>query len=156
MPAIGNLGLLIGLFLFVFALIGKSFFAGTAVEGQEPSRYNFNSMGESVLCLFILLSGENWNEIMYIVYLQHGIIAIIFFISAMVIGNFMLLNLFLAILLKYIEENEDENDDDEHNESEPLIPSSKKNDKKAMHDKIELNLALVNRKDDVDDEDADN
>lgn len=93
---------------------------------------------------------------MYIVYLQHGIIAIIFFISAMVIGNFMLLNLFLAILLKYIEENEDENDDDEHNESEPLIPSSKKNDKKAMHDKIELNLALVNRKDDVDDEDADN
>lgn len=109
LPAIGNLGLLAGLFMFVYALIGKSFFAGDMFDlTGEPSRYHFNSMMDSMLVMFILLSGENWNEIMAIVWHAHGLGAIFFCVSAMIIGNFMLLNLFLAILLKYIEENDDD------------------------------------------------
>ena len=34
----------------------------------------------------------------------------VFFVLAMFIGNYMLLNLFLAILLKFISENEDSDD----------------------------------------------
>ena len=32
------------------------------------------------------------------------VLAVIFFVSAVLIGNFMLLNLFLAILLKYLQD----------------------------------------------------
>lgn len=42
---------------------------------------------------------------MRIVVHSHGYFGVIFCVSAMVIGNFMLLNLFLAILLKYIDDN---------------------------------------------------
>lgn len=41
---------------------------------------------------------------MRIVVHSHGYFGVGFCTSAMVIGNFMLLNLFLAILLKYIDE----------------------------------------------------
>jgi len=45
----------------------------------------------------------------------------IFFISLMIFGNYMLLNLFLAILLKFISENEE---DDEDGEDETALENS--------------------------------
>jgi len=65
--------------------------------------------------IFIILTGENWNEIMVLVMEQTGSVAMpaIFFFSLMIIGNYMLLNLFLAILLKFISENGDVDDDDD-------------------------------------------
>lgn len=121
LPAIGNLGLLAFLFIFIYALIGKSFFSGEMMNlDGEPTRYHFNGMSNSLLVMFILLSGENWNEIMRIVWHAHGGLAIFFFLTAMIIGNFMLLNLFLAILLKYIEENEDEDEDEAQNTVERI------------------------------------
>jgi hypothetical protein len=126
LPAIGNLGLLAFLFLFIYALVGKSFFHGEMFNlDGEPTRYNFNGMLNSLLVMFILLSGENWNEIMAIVWNAHGVLAILFFVSAMIIGNFMLLNLFLAILLKYIEENDDDDLDMESNELRALAEAVK-------------------------------
>lgn len=45
---------------------------------------------------------------MRIVVNSHGYFGVGFCVSAMVIGNFMLLNLFLAILLKYIDDKAEE------------------------------------------------
>lgn len=56
------------------------------------------------MLIFIILSSENWNTIMRIVVRSHGYFGVFFCSSAMMIGNFMLLNLFLAILLKYIDD----------------------------------------------------
>lgn len=64
--------------------------------------------------MFIILTGENWNEIMIITMNQKGnsrVACAIFFMSIVVIGNYMLLNLFLAILLKFISENQGEKDE---------------------------------------------
>jgi voltage-dependent calcium channel L type alpha-1D len=57
--------------------------------------------------IFIILTGENWNEIMVLVMdnTKAMLWPAIFFMTIMVIGNYMLLNLFLAILLKFISEN---------------------------------------------------
>ena len=100
--------------MFVYALIGKQFFSGVMYDSDgEVSRYNFNDMGSALTTMFVVLTGENWNEIMQITVLNFGEGAIFFFITAMAIGNFMLLNLFLAILLKFIEDRgviEDEED----------------------------------------------
>ena len=54
-----------------------------------------------------MLTGENWNEIMIeaIMVVDSMTSPTIFFILMIIIGNYMLLNLFLAILLKFISEN---------------------------------------------------
>jgi hypothetical protein len=54
--------------------------------------------------MFIVLTGENWNEIMILTIDTYGKFMgpACLFIAMMMIGNFMLLNLFLAILLKSI------------------------------------------------------
>ena len=58
-----------------------------------------------MITMFIVLTGENWNEIMIssiIVYRAETALTSILFILTMLIGNYMILNLFLAILLKFI------------------------------------------------------
>jgi len=79
---------------------------------MEKSRYSFSSTGEALVTVFIILTGENWNEVMILVIKQtKSFTSSIFFIFLMMIGNFMLLNLFLAILLKSI--SDIGNDEDE-------------------------------------------
>ena len=106
--AISNLAVLSMLFLFVYSLIGKQFFYGVMIdEDGEETRYHFTTTVDSMITMFIVLTGENWNYVLNTVAFAHPdmkILAIIFFVSAMLIGNFMLLNLFLAILLKFLED----------------------------------------------------
>jgi hypothetical protein len=93
MSAISNLAVLSLLFMFVYSLIGKQFFYGEMIdEDGFVTRY---------------LTGENWNYVMATVAFAHPdkqVLSVIFFTSAMLIGNFMLLNLFLAILLKFLQD----------------------------------------------------
>ena len=104
--AISNLAVLSLLFLFVYSLIGKQFFHGDMIDlDGEVTRYNFNTTVDSLITMFIVLTGENWNWVMTTVVYAHPekeVLAIFFFVTAILIGNFMLLNLFLAILLKFL------------------------------------------------------
>ena len=110
--AISNLAVLTTLFIFVYSLIGKQFFHGVMIEEEgEETRYHFKTTIDAMITMFIVLTGENWNFVMATVVLAHPdmqILAIFFFVSAVLIGNFMLLNLFLAILLKYLQDAVDE------------------------------------------------
>mgnify|MGYP001471546222 CR=1 FL=1 len=64
--------------------------------------------------MFIILTGENWNEVMILVIdNSKSFTPAYLFISMMLLGNFMLLNLFLAILLKSISDIGDADDDGE-------------------------------------------
>ena len=115
--AIANLGVLILLFLFISALLGKQFYGEDLLEDDKEtvSRYNFKTTLHSLNTMFIVLTGENWNEIMILTIdnSRKFFGPAIFFISLMFIGNFMLLNLFLAILLKSISSNGDDDDKDD-------------------------------------------
>ena len=105
LDAIFNLGILIFMFVFIYALLGKSFFYDQMTDADGSiSRYQFDNVQNSLMLIFIILSSEDWNRIMRIVVNSHGYFGVVFCTSAMVIGNFMLLNLFLAILLKYIDD----------------------------------------------------
>ena len=112
MSAISNLAVLSLLFLFVYSLIGKQFFHGQMIDlDGEVTRYHFNSTPDSMITMFIVLTGENWNWVMYTVinnFPEKASLAVFFFVTAILIGNFMLLNLFLAILLKYLQDVVDE------------------------------------------------
>jgi len=51
-----------------------------------------------------VLIGDNWNEVMYNCMISRGWYACFYFISLVILGNIIMLNLFLAILLGNFEE----------------------------------------------------
>ena len=103
--AVGNLAMLTFIFVFIMALLMKSIFAHPA---KGSTRYSFDSTGDSIVTVFIVLTGENWNEVMNQEIYNNDFVypPCIFFIIILFFGNFMLLNLFLAILLRFITDND--------------------------------------------------
>jgi len=68
-------------------------------NGESP-RLNFDSLSEAFLSVFVILIGDNWNEIMYnCMRSTNELQSSIYFIILMAFGKFVMLNLFLAILL---------------------------------------------------------
>ena len=80
-------------------------------DANEGSRYHFDDFGSALLSIFVVLSGENWNEIMFDSHRaswdDKGAFAIIYFILLFVVGNLLLFNLFIAILLSNFEDDGD-------------------------------------------------
>jgi hypothetical protein len=72
------------------------------INGESP-RANFDTFGASIVTIFIVLIGEDWNNVMYNYVRATDQSAMIFFVSLTILGNLVLLNLFLAILLKNFE-----------------------------------------------------
>ena len=64
-------------------------------------RHNFDTFFWAFLTAFQILTGENWNEVMYDVMRSTSYFAASYCIVIIIIGNYILLNLFLAILLDH-------------------------------------------------------
>jgi hypothetical protein len=103
------------LFSFIYSLLGMELFAFSVkkslddkidmVNGYYPMN-NFNSFYEAFLTMFVLLTGDQWTAIMLDFY--RGVsapLALIFFVTFMIFGQYMLFNLFLAILLQNFDED---------------------------------------------------
>ena len=95
--------MLLMLFIFIYALLGMQVFGGTFTDSEVVGtvRYNFDSFNNAFITSFILLTTENWNTVLFYAFsstINQFLIAI-YFVSCIFIGNWMLLNLFLAILL---------------------------------------------------------
>ena len=79
---------------------------------------------DAMVTVFGILIGENWNSTMYD-HLRAGSKTVyVFFISLFIFGNLILLNLFLAILLKNFEEplgQEEEDFEKELEQNEDLL-----------------------------------
>ena len=61
-------------------------------------------MYNGLTTVFIVFIGEDWNSVMYDHYRATGPLTIAYFMFLFIFGNLILLNLFLAILLKNFEE----------------------------------------------------
>nr|AAC63050.1 voltage-gated calcium channel alpha-1 subunit [Cyanea capillata] len=103
--SIGSLLLLLSLFILIFSLLGMQIFGGRFnLDEQAPPRTNFDSFWRSLITVFQILTGEDWNAVMYVGIQSWGgiknpssIIAIIYFVALVIVGNYILLNVFLAI-----------------------------------------------------------
>ena len=111
MPELANFAGLVLLFIFFFAVMGLHLFGGTfdvLVTGNEEfegvmdelPRSHFDSFEWAILSVFQMLTGENWNTLMYDTIKANGLGALIYFLLVIIFGVFMLLNLFLAVLLQ--------------------------------------------------------
>lgn len=70
---------------------------------EQKPRSNFDSFWQSLLTVFQILTGEDWNVVMYDGIRAYGgvaslgVLACIYFIILFICGNYILLNVFLAI-----------------------------------------------------------
>ncbi|CAJ0933163.1 unnamed protein product, partial [Mesorhabditis belari] len=100
-----SLLLLLFLFIVIFALLGMQVFGGKFnYNPQQPKpRANFDTFIQALLTVFQILTGEDWNAVMYSGIESFGgvgtlgVIVSIYFIVLFICGNYILLNVFLAI-----------------------------------------------------------
>ncbi|XP_061464579.1 sodium channel protein type 3 subunit alpha-like isoform X2 [Rhineura floridana] len=104
--ALGNLTLVLAIIVFIFAVVGMQLFGKSYKEcvckisnDCELPRWHMNDFFHSFLIVFRVLCGE-WIETMWDCMEVAGqTMCLIVFMLVMVIGNLVVLNLFLALLL---------------------------------------------------------
>ena len=95
------IALLLLLFTVIYTLLGMQVFRGNFNFPEGKPRSNFDSFHNSFISTFQVLSIENWQSILYFaIRSKAGASGAILLISWIILGNFILLNLFLAILLE--------------------------------------------------------
>lgn len=99
---LGNLTFVLAIIVFIFAVMGMQLFGNKYVaenfpNGQQP-RWNFTDFMHSFMIVFRILCAE-WIEPMWDCLLVGGWPCIPFFLIAVILGNLVVLNLFLALLL---------------------------------------------------------
>uniref|UniRef100_A0A3Q0KD42 Voltage-dependent L-type calcium channel subunit alpha n=1 Tax=Schistosoma mansoni TaxID=6183 RepID=A0A3Q0KD42_SCHMA len=115
--SVASLLLLLSIFILICSLLGMQLFGGRFnFIAHEKPRANFDGILQAMLTVFQILTGEDWNEVMY-----HGMrayenspwygVVVIYFIFLFICGNYILLNVFLAIAVDNLNEDEDEEDE---------------------------------------------
>lgn len=93
---------------FIFTLLGKTIF-GNKLNYQPKPRGNFDSFQIAFITVFQVLTMENWQTVAFDAMRSEvgKWIPVLYFVTWIFLGNFILLNLFLAILLdSFLEEDE--------------------------------------------------
>ena len=106
---ISYLFLLLILFQVIFTLLGMQVFGGTFEFAEGLPRGNFDNFNWAFITTFQILSVENWNEILTSsLRCSIGPASCLLLVFWIILGNFILLNLFLAILLDSFNQNEED------------------------------------------------
>lgn len=144
LPQVGNLGLLFFLLFFIFAALGVELFGRLECSDEMPCQglgehAHFANFGMAFLTLFRVATGDNWNGIMKDTLRDDcddaadcvknccvsTVIAPIFFVIFVLMAQFVLVNVVVAVLMKHLEEShkqmEDEADIDTELEREFAI-----------------------------------
>ena len=93
--------LILLLFMFMYALLGMQLYGNSIEWGTNPPRTNFDTLLNSFMTLFQLLTLENWVDILEILYGSpiSRWVTIVYIISWIMLGTYIIFNLFLALLL---------------------------------------------------------
>uniref|UniRef100_A0A7N6B8E1 Voltage-dependent T-type calcium channel subunit alpha-1H n=1 Tax=Anabas testudineus TaxID=64144 RepID=A0A7N6B8E1_ANATE len=124
LPQVGNLGLLFMLLFFIYAALGVELFGKLECNASNPceglSRHaTFENFGMAFLTLFRVSTGDNWNGIMKdtlrecrpedshcLTYLP--LVSPIYFVTFVLMAQFVLVNVVVAVLMKHLEESNKE------------------------------------------------
>ncbi|XP_036367714.1 voltage-dependent calcium channel type A subunit alpha-1 isoform X2 [Octopus sinensis] len=156
MRSIVSLLFLLFLFILIFALLGMQLFGGMMnfEEGRPAS--HFDTFPIALLTVFQILTGEDWNEVMYSGIRARGGISgggmlyCSYFIILVLFGNYTLLNVFLAIAVDNLanaqeltaaeEEQEGVRQEQEAAEKKKLEEEAAEKEKLARMEEIEKDL----------------
>ncbi|XP_073242529.1 voltage-dependent calcium channel type A subunit alpha-1-like [Porites lutea] len=118
---------LLFLFIVIFALLGMQVFGATFRDLPDRDgnpRTNFDNFGNAALAVFQILTGEDWNAVMYDGVSSQGfeknqinILWSLYFVLLVVLGNYTLLNVFLAIAVDNLANAQQLSQDEEAEEN---------------------------------------
>ncbi len=97
LPSMGYVGLLLFLIVYVYGVLGTHLF-----RLSDPE--HFGNLGLSFLSLFQIITLEGWAEIFRPQLQIHGWPVAIYFVSFILIGTMILLNLLLGVVLRSMEQ----------------------------------------------------
>jgi hypothetical protein len=112
---IGNLMLFVFLITFLMAIFASQLFRGqlpAADADDESIRIPFNTIYNSFLGMYQVLSSENWTDILYnittyTVHLNTAWIGAVFIIGWFILSYFILINMFIAVIQENFDVSED-------------------------------------------------
>nr|XP_043878898.1 calcium channel, voltage-dependent, L type, alpha 1D subunit, a isoform X14 [Solea senegalensis] len=127
MKSIASLLLLLFLFIIIFSLLGMQVFGGKFnFDETQTKRSTFDNFPQALLTVFQILTGEDWNAVMYDGIMAYGgpsssgMIVCFYFIILFICGNYILLNVFLAIAVDNLADAESLNTDDSDKKGDKL------------------------------------
>uniref|UniRef100_A0A803Y4V8 Sodium channel protein n=1 Tax=Meleagris gallopavo TaxID=9103 RepID=A0A803Y4V8_MELGA len=121
LPALFNIGLLLFLVMFIYAIFGMSNFAYVKREAGIDDMFNFETFGNSMICLFQITTSAGWNGLLAPI-LNSGepdcdpnkahpgssvkgdcgnpSVGIFFFVSYIIISFLVVVNMYIAVILE--------------------------------------------------------
>ncbi|XP_011786421.1 PREDICTED: voltage-dependent L-type calcium channel subunit alpha-1C isoform X6 [Colobus angolensis palliatus] len=144
--SIASLLLLLFLFIIIFSLLGMQLFGGKFnFDEMQTRRSTFDNFPQSLLTVFQILTGEDWNSVMYDGIMAYGgpsfpgMLVCIYFIILFICGNYILLNVFLAIAVDNLADAESltsaQKEEEEEKERKKLARTASPEKKQEMVEK---------------------
>jgi len=96
-PSMGHVLMLMSIIFYIYAVAGYHLF-------HEHDPEHWRSLGISLLTLFRVVTLEDWTDVMYTAMEWHPL-AWIYFVSFVIGGTFVIINLFIAVVLNNLEES---------------------------------------------------
>ena len=117
LPALFNIGALLALITFIYAIIGMTLFGHVKHRGALNDQVNFETFGRSMQLLFRLTTSAGWNDVLEPLLVTppycdphyrdlpngncgHPFVAIIYFVSFIIINYMIVINMYIAIILE--------------------------------------------------------
>ncbi|XP_018584037.1 sodium channel protein type 2 subunit alpha-like isoform X4 [Scleropages formosus] len=121
LPALFNIGLLLFLVMFIYAIFGMSNFAYVKKEAGIDDMFNFETFGNSMICLFQITTSAGWDGLLAPILnkrepdcdseVEHPgssykgncgnpSVAIFFFVSYIIICFLIVVNMYIAVILE--------------------------------------------------------
>ncbi|XP_071416747.1 sodium channel protein type 5 subunit alpha-like [Pithys albifrons albifrons] len=117
LPALFNIGLLLFLVMFIYAIFGMANFAYVKMEDGIDDMFNFQTFANSMLCLFQITTSAGWDGLLSPIlntgppYCDPTIngtigecgkpaIGIIYFVSYIIISFLIVVNMYIAVILE--------------------------------------------------------
>nr|KAF6421154.1 sodium voltage-gated channel alpha subunit 11 [Molossus molossus] len=120
LPSLFNIGLLLFLVMFIYAIFGMNFFGGVESDSGIDDIFNFQTFAGSLLCLFQITTSAGWDTLLNPMlqsenktyfYTQLPTIAVTYFVSYIIISFLIVVNMYIAVILENFniatEESED-------------------------------------------------
>jgi voltage-gated sodium channel len=99
-PSMGNIMLLMSIIFYIYAIAGFHLF-------HQHDPLHWGSLGMSLLTLFRIVTLEDWTDVMYIA-MEAQPYAWIYFVSFVIMGTFVIINLFIAVVINNLEDSKAE------------------------------------------------
>ncbi|XP_015679120.1 sodium channel protein type 2 subunit alpha-like [Protobothrops mucrosquamatus] len=120
LPALFNIGLLLFLVMFIYAIFGMSQFAYVKREAGIDDMFNFETFANSMICLFQITTSGGWNALLLPILNKepdcdpkrvhpgssvegdcgNPSVGIFFFVSYIIISFLVVVNMYIAVILE--------------------------------------------------------